>query len=83
MDYNTMLAILGALTTIGLTVNGFFLKGILISQNDMKVEIGKLLVKVENYSGRIDELEHKTRRMEIEFVRCKGHCESTNTAMQN
>ena len=74
MDTNTLFTVIGGIITIALTINAFFLKSILVSQNDMKVEIGKLLVKVENYSGRIEELEHKTRKLELEAVECRSSC---------
>jgi len=83
MEISTILTIIGGFISILLIANGFFLKGIFTGQNAMQVEIARLLEKVENFSGRISELEHKFRKLEIDQIKCRGECESTNTAMRH
>ena len=69
MDATLILTIVGSLLSIAMTVNAFLLKGIMSSQNKVEVELAKLLIKVENYSTRIENLEHKFRKLEIEHVK--------------
>ena len=80
---NMVLTLIGSFVSILLIANGFFLKSILSSQNIMQVEIGKLLVKVENFSGRIDELEHNLRKLELTQIECRGKCEYNNPSMRH
>ena len=78
MSITVIVSIIGLFTTVMLGVNAFFLKGILNSQTQMQIEIARLLVKVENFSGRIAELEHNLRKLELSTMECRGKCESSN-----
>ena len=78
MDVVTLMTVGGAIITVGITVNGFFLKGIMTSLGTMQVELARVIVKIENYSGRIDTLEHGLRKLELNHMECRGQCESTN-----
>ena len=78
MDVSIVIGIVGSFLALGLTVNGFFLKNLLSGQNKIEIDLAKLMVKVENYSGRIDTLEHNLRKMELEQVECRGKCVGRN-----
>jgi len=73
MNLALIISIIGAFLTIGLTINGFFLKGIMESQSKVELDIAKLMVKVESYSGRIDSLEHNFRKLEISHFECRSN----------
>lgn len=75
MDITTILSITGAIITVGITINGFFLKGIMVSQNTMQVELARVIVKIESYNGRLEVLEHNFRKMEISQIECKTKCQ--------
>jgi len=81
MDMTILISVIGAILTVGITINGFFLKGIWTSQNMMQVELAKVMVKIENYNNRIETLEHNVRKLELSHMECRGKCESANSSM--
>ena len=75
-----LISIIGGFMTVGLTVNGFFLKGIINGQNKLEVDIAKIMVKIDNFHNRIEELEHKVRKLELTTIECRARCyESPDT----
>jgi len=79
MDLTIVISIIGGFLTVGLTINGFFLRGIVNGQNKLEVDIAKIMVKIDNFNGRIEELEHKVRKIEMATIECRTKCyESAN-----
>jgi len=75
MSIEAVITIVGGFITLGLTVNAFFLKSLMGSQNKIEVELAAISVKIENYNIRIDDLEHKVRKLELSSMECKAKCE--------
>lgn len=75
MELTIILGVIGAIITVGITINGFFLKGIMTSQNIMQVELARVIVKIESYNGRLETLEHSFRKLEISQIECKSKCQ--------
>jgi len=81
MELTIILSIIGAIMTVGITINGYFLKGIMTSQNIMQVELAKVIVKIESYSTRLESLEHNVRKLELNHMECRSKCESSNSSL--
>ena len=78
IDMTILISTIGAILTVGITINGFFLKGIWNSQTDMQIKLAEVMVKIENYNSRIETLEHNLRKLELGHMECRGKCENTN-----
>ena len=79
MNLTIIISIIGGFLTVGLTINGFFLKGIITGQNKLEVDLAKIMVKIDNFNNRIEELEHKVRKLELSTMECRSKCyESSN-----
>lgn len=57
MSEEVMLSVVGSFIGIGLTINAFFLKGILSELSFVKIEIAKLSTRSESKEERLDKLE--------------------------
>ena len=82
MDLTIVISIIGGFLTVGLTINGFFLRSIVNGQNKLEVDIAKIMVKIDNFNNRIEELEHKVRKLELSAIECRSKCEVTNLTVQ-
>jgi peptidoglycan hydrolase CwlO-like protein len=57
MSYESTLSIVGAFITFGLTVNGFFLKGIFDDLNDVKLKLAEMIAETVHNKKELDKLE--------------------------
>ncbi len=63
IEYIVIISIVGSLCTLGLSVNAFFLRGIFLDLNAVKVKLAEISVRSESKERRIEELEKNVREI--------------------
>jgi len=81
MNIEVLISIIGGFLTLGISLNAFFLKSIINGQSKLEVDLAKIMVKIDNFNNRIDQLEHKVRKLELGAIECRSKCEIANTTV--
>ena len=63
MNLSVIISIVGAFITLGLTVNAFFLRGIFIDLNAVKIELAKMFERSSAKELRLENLERNEREI--------------------
>lgn len=63
MKMEIVLSIVGAFGTLGLTINAFFLRGIFMDLNTVKIEIAKMVTRSEGKEERIKRIEENEKEI--------------------
>lgn len=58
-----LLSIIGIFITIGLSINAFFLRGIFVDLNDLRVRFAEIATNGKNTARRIDNLEETEKEI--------------------
>lgn len=58
-----ILSIIGIFITVGLSVNAFFLRGIFVDLNDLRVRFAEIATNGKNTARRIDNLEETEKEI--------------------
>lgn len=61
MKLELLVAIVGAFGTLALTINAFFLRGIFIDLNDVKIKLAQISARSESKEARLQNLERNER----------------------
>lgn len=65
MGLENVLGIVGTFLTISLSINAFFLRGIFLDLNDVKVRIASIFENSKNKDKRLDKLEDEIKEIKI------------------
>lgn len=63
MGLENVLGIVGTFLTISLSINAFFLRGIFLDLNDVKVRIASIFENSKNKDKRLDKLEDEIKEI--------------------
>ena len=63
MKLEIVITIVGAFVTLGLTVNAFFLRGIFLDLNAVKIELAKMFERSNAKEERLSNLERNEREV--------------------
>lgn len=65
MGLENVLGIVGTFLTISLSINAFFLRGIFLDLNDVKVRIASIFENSKNKDKRLDKLEDEIKEIKL------------------
>jgi len=66
MDSQTLgliLTVIGVFVTVGLSINAFFLRGIFVDLNDLRVRFAEIATNGKNTARRIDNIENNMKEV--------------------
>ena len=63
MNLEIIISVVGACVTLGLTINAFFLRGIFLDLNAVKVELAKMFERSTAKELRLENLERNEREI--------------------
>jgi len=63
MELELVIVIVGSFITLGLSINAFFLRGISIDLNTVKIELAKMIERSNAKEARIENLERSEREI--------------------